>query len=330
MPGYNSYVESYRSEHTENVSVVILAGGVGGAKLVDGFAQIVPAGNLTVIVNTGDDFRHMGLAIAPDLDTVMYTLAGEANSETGWGRRGESWRTIEEIARLGGPDWFRLGDLDLALHLTRTALLDRGLTITEATAQLCSRLGVAVRLLPMSDAPAPTTIETDAGILPFQTWFVEQKWQPEVRQVHLPVDVRASRAVVQALEKADIVVLAPSNPFLSIDPILNVYPIRAMIADLPELVVAVSPIVDGDAVKGPAAAMMRAMGLQPSPRTVVDHYDDLVDLFVYDSRDKDAFAHEAKTGSRAYLCTDTIMRDRNDRARLAREILMQVMELTST
>lgn len=323
MAGYNSNVESYRSD---NVNVVVLAGGVGGAKLVEGFAQVIPAGNLSAIVNTGDDFRHMGLALCPDLDTVMYTLAGEANVETGWGRRDETWRTIEEVERLGGPSWFRLGDLDLATHLVRTALLESGLSLTEATEHLGRRLGLVHMILPMSDDPAPTMIDSDEGSLSFQDWFVKKSWQPVVRKIQLPVDVRATRTVLWALERADVVVLAPSNPFVSIDPILNVYPIRAMIADLPDLVVAVSPIVGGDAVKGPAAKMMREMGLSVTPQTVADHYDDLIDLFVYDQLDEGT-VDASKAGDRAYLCTDTLMPHRTARKRLAQEILNQVMEL---
>ncbi len=333
MPGYNSPVESYHSVNIDGVSIVILAGGVGGARLVDGFAQILPSANLTVIVNTGDDFRHMGLAISPDLDTVMYTLAGEANLQSGWGRQGETWRTIDEVARLGGPDWFRLGDLDLATHLTRTALLDQGMGLTAATAHLCQRFGLAQRLLPMSDDPAPTMIETDGGLLPFQTWFVEQAWQPDVRQVHLPADVRATPAVLSALEKANVVILAPSNPFVSIDPILNVYPIRAMIADLPDLVVAVSPIVGGEALKGPAARMMRAASLEVSARGVAEYYEDLVDLFVYDRQDAALFDSPAlmrDEASAVYFGASAIMADRAARQRLAREIIDKVMELTSS
>ena len=337
--GYNCRVEANRThkintinsaKSSDNINVVVLAGGVGGAKLVDGFAQIVSTGKLTAIVNTGDDFRHLGLAISPDLDTVMYTLAGEANAATGWGRRGETWRTMEEVEHLGGPAWFRLGDLDLATHLMRTSLLEAGQTLSEVTAHLSRRLGVTHRVLPMSDDPAPTVVECDEGMLPFQRWFVEKSWQPPVKKIYLPDDVRATRAVMWALEKADVVVIAPSNPFVSIDPILNVYPIRAMIADLPDLVVAVSPIVGGDAVKGPAARMMRQMGLEVTPLAVAEHYGDLVDLFVYDRLDEDVMQEAASAPERAYLCTDTLMHDPAGRRRLANEILSQVMELTES
>ena len=298
--------------------VVCLAGGVGGAKLADGLARILPPENLTVIVNTGDDFRHFGLTICPDLDTVMYTLGEVANPETGWGRAGESRRAIDEVGRLGGPDWFSLGDLDLATHLTRTHWLDSGETLTAVTRRLCSGFGIRHAVLPMTDQPAPTLIETETGeVLPFQRWFVRERWQPAVRRVVLPEDVRATQAVVRALESADVVVIAPSNPFVSIDPILNVYPIRALIEDVPQAVVAVSPIVAGRAVKGPAAKMMVEMGQEASAATVAGHYGELIDGFVYDERD----ATLAVGDGLALLCVDTIMNNPADRERLARGVL---------
>lgn len=304
-------------------NVVILAGGVGGARMADGFAQQLPLANLTVVVNTGDDFEHLGLTICPDLDTVCYTLAGLANPATGWGLRDESWRAIEQVARLGGPAWFRLGDLDLATHLVRTHLLKQGERLTAVTRHLCAQWGIQPSVLPMSDEPAPTLIVTDEGVLPFQHWFVERQWQPAVREVLLPDDVRASGAVIAALEKADVVVLAPSNPFVSLDPILNVYPIRAMIMDVPEVVVAVSPIVGGVAIKGPAAKMLQERGLPVSPQAIVDYYGDLIDVFVYDRQDQGA----VNSPDHELLCTDTIMHDRDARARLAREILAYTEEL---
>ncbi len=291
--------------------------------MADGFAQLLPPANLTVVGNTGDDFEHLGLTICPDLDTVCYTLAGLGNPVTGWGLRDESWRTIEQVGTLGGPAWFRLGDLDLATHLVRTHLLGQGERLTAVTRHLCAQWGIQPTVLPMSDDPAPTLIVTDEGVLPFQHWFVEQQWQPAVRDVLLPDDVRASGAVIAALEKADLVVLAPSNPFVSLDPILNVYPIRAMIMDVPEVVVAVSPIIGGAALKGPAAKMLQERGLPVSPQAIVDHYGELIDVFVYDRQDQgavDAPDHEL-------LCTDTIMHDRDARARLAREILAYTQEL---
>jgi LPPG:FO 2-phospho-L-lactate transferase len=315
-------IEGERPLPTFDLNIVVLAGGVGGAKLADGVAQVVPPEKLTIIVNTGDDFQHLGLTVCPDLDTVMYTLAGVANPETGWGRAGESWRVIEEVGRLGGPDWFRLGDVDLATHLTRSHILAEGGTLTAATQQLCRQLGIQATVLPMSNTAAPTLIETEQGVLPFQTWFVRERWQPAVKRVVLPEDVRATPQVLRALEKADLILIAPSNPFVSIEPILNVYPIRAMMVDVPEMVVAVSPIVGGTALKGPAAKMMQEMGLEVSPAAIAHYYHDLIDLFVYDQQDA-----PPAVGEMRLLRVDSVMHDRAGRARLARQILKYVMEL---
>jgi LPPG:FO 2-phospho-L-lactate transferase len=304
--------------------VVCLAGGVGGAKLADGLARLLPPERLTIIVNTGDDFQHLGLTICPDLDTVLYTLAGVANPETGWGRVGESWQTMAEVGRLDGPTWFNLGDLDLATHLVRSHLLAEGRSLTIATRHLRRRLGIAVELLPMSDQPAPTIIETAEGVLPFQVWFVRERWQPAVKQVHLPADVRATAAVIQALEQADVVIFAPSNPFVSIAPILNVYPIRALIEDIPQAVIAVTPIVGGRALKGPAAKMMEEMGLPTTAPAVAAYYGELLTGFVYDEQDA---AHPPGNDDMTHLYTNTIMNTAADRERLAHAVLAFAMEL---
>jgi LPPG:FO 2-phospho-L-lactate transferase len=312
------------AQDTSFSHVVLLAGGVGGAKLADGLARVLPPDRLTVVVNTGDDFRHLGLTICPDLDTVTYMLAGVNNDETGWGRAGESWRALDEVARLGGPAWFRLGDLDLATHLARSAWLDEGESLTAVTRRLCTSFGIAPAVLPMCDQPAPTLIVTDGGeVLPFQTWFVRDRWQPAVRRVALPEDARATSAVIRALEAADVVLIAPSNPFVSIDPILNVYPIRALIEDVPRAVVAVSPIIAGQALKGPAAKMMGEMGLEPSAAAVAAYYGHLIDGFVYDRQDAGMAAEDGL----ALLCTDTIMAGAAGRERLAREVLAFADEL---
>jgi LPPG:FO 2-phospho-L-lactate transferase len=304
--------------------VVLLAGGVGGARLADGLARVLPPDRLTVVVNTGDDFRHLGLTICPDLDTVTYMLAGVNNDETGWGRAGESWRALDEVARLGGPAWFRLGDLDLATHLARSHWLDEGESLTAVTRRLCAGFGIAPAVLPMCDQPAPTLIVTDGGeVLPFQTWFVRERWQPVVRRVALPEDARATAAVIRALEAADVVIIAPSNPFVSIDPILNVYPIRALIEDVPRAVVAVSPIIAGQALKGPAAKMMGELGLEASAAAVAGYYGHLIDGFVYDQQDAGMAAEDGL----ALLCTDTVMSDAAGRERLAGEVLGFVNEL---
>ncbi|MCP5094540.1 MAG: 2-phospho-L-lactate transferase [Chloroflexi bacterium] len=309
-----------------NWNVVLFAGGVGGAKLAAGLVQILLPEQLTTIVNTGDDFQHLGLTICPDLDTVMYTLAKVANVETGWGRTGESWRTISEVARLGGADWFRLGDLDLATHLTRTQLLSEGGSLTAVTRHLCQKLDIRHPILPMSDHSTPTLIETEDAVLPFQTWFVKERWQLVVKNVILPEDAKATRHVVQALEKADIVLFAPSNPFVSIEPILNCYPIREMVMDLPRAVVAVSPIVGGKAVKGPAAKMLQERGLPVSVTAVADYYSELLDGLVYDEQDKGILdAYELQT-----FCTDTIMIDDMSRERVARDLLTFTAQLINT
>lgn len=304
-------------------NIVLLAGGVGGAKIADGFAQILPPEKLTIIVNTGDDFTHLGLTVCPDLDTVLYTLAGVANPETGWGREGESWRTLAEVTRLGGPAWFRLGDLDMATHLVRSQMLAEGQTLTAITTHFCERFGVPHKLLPMTNDPAPTMIESEEGLLDFQTWFVKNRWAPAVQAIQLPADVRTSSQVLWALENADLVILAPSNPFVSIDPILNVYPLREMVTDLPELVVAISPIIGGAAVKGPAAKMMHEFGMPVTAQAVLNYYHDLIDVFVYDIQDEG----EVSATDCALLCTQTLMNNRTERARLARAILEYSMEI---
>ena len=311
------------SSPLSSLRVVLLAGGVGGAKLADGLRHVLSPEQLTIIVNTGDDFQHLGLTICPDVDTVMYTLAEVANTETGWGRAGESWRTMAEVGRLAGPDWFRLGDLDLATHLTRSHLLAEGLSLTAVTQHICQQFGIQPALLPMSNQPAPTMIETGTGLLPFQTWFVKERWQPVVKKIHLPEDVRATVPVMQALESAGVVIIAPSNPFVSVAPILNVYPIESMIMDLPQAVVAVTPIIGGEAVKGPAAKMMREMAMPVSAAAVARHYGELIDGFVYDTQDTGLF----DAADMATLGVNTLMKNSEDRIRLAQDVLAFALEL---
>ncbi len=304
--------------------IAVLCGGVGGSKFVEGLAEVLPAADLTVIGNTGDDFNHLGLRICPDLDTVMYRLAGVVNRETGWGRSRDSWRLVEEVEALGGPGWFRLGDTDLAVHILRTHWLAGGETLTGVTARLAAALGVAVTLLPMSDAPAPTLIKTDEGMLAFQEWFVRERWQPVVRQVVLPEGVQASEGVVAALEAADLLLIAPSNPFVSIAPILNVTPIGEILAHRRERVVAVSPLVGEQAVKGPTAKMMREAGLPVNAAAVRDFYRPVAGAFVQDLRDKERLVG----GEVRLLVTDTLMRTVADEKRLAREVVGFGLEIS--
>ena len=307
-----------------DMRVVVLAGGVGGAKLATGLAAVMPPELLTIVVNTGDDFQHLGLTVCPDLDTVMYNLAHVHNPETGWGRLDESWRAMDSVRTFGGPDWFNLGDLDLGTHLTRTHLLNQGVSLTAVTQQLCEKLNIKSTVLPMSDQPAPTMIETETAVFPFQEWFVKERWQPVVKNVQLPEYAKSTHDVALALQKADAVIIAPSNPFVSIDPILNCYPIRESVMDLPKAVVAVSPIVDGDAVKGPAAKLMREKGLEISPITVADYYDTLLNGFLYDLKDKDI---KGEFPVRA-LCVDTMMTDHDARVRVALDVLDFALQLT--
>jgi LPPG:FO 2-phospho-L-lactate transferase len=271
----------------------------------------------TIIGNTGDDFIHLGLTISPDLDTLLYTLGHVANAETGWGRQGESWQVLNEISRFNSPDWFRLGDKDLALHLTRTHMLHEGHSLTVVTRHLSHSFQIEPELLPMTNQPAPTYIQTEEERLPFQTWFVQKKWQPVVQKVVLPEDVRATSQVTQRLEKADIIIIAPSNPFVSIDPILNVYPIREMVMDLPQAVVAVTPIIGSHAVKGPAAKMMQELGLHVSATAVATYYGALIDGFVYDASDPQPVDLPGK----ATFSTNTLMKSSADRRQVAEDVL---------
>jgi len=301
--------------------VVALAGGVGGAKLVDGLARYVPPDHLTVIVNTGDDFRHMGLYIAPDLDTVCYTLAGMANPETGWGRQGETWTVMEELARLGGPTWFRLGDRDLATHLERTRRLQEGETLSQIVSAFCRAWGITVNVLPMSDDPVATIVITQQDEeLGFQDYFVAQRCEPEVKAFRFEgvSTARPAPGVLDALNGADLVIICPSNPWVSIGPILEVAGIRQALGRKP--VVAVSPIIGGHALKGPAAKMFREMGWQPSPLAVARVYSGLLQGFVIDASDA-KWAEEIRQLGIIPVMTDIVMRDVQDRVRLAQDVI---------
>jgi len=302
------------------LKIVALAGGVGGARLVDGLAACLPPENLTVIVNTGDDFEHLGLAISPDLDTVMYTLAGLANPDAGWGRADETWNFLESLGRLGGETWFRLGDRDLAVHVERTRRKRAGETLSEITGAFCRSLGVRVRLLPMTDQPVCTIVVTTEGDLPFQEYFVARGCCPVVRGFRFEAIERARPApgVLEALRAADAVVLCPSNPFVSLDPILAVPGMRAAVQSRP--VVAVSPIVGGRALKGPAGKMFGELVARPGPAAVAAHYAEILRAIVIDRQDQDRAA-ELSSDSLAVLVSDTVMRSRADRRRLAGEVL---------
>ena len=306
--------------------VVALAGGVGGAKLADGLYQNLPPENLTVIVNTGDDFEHLGLHISPDVDTVVYTMAELASRQRGWGRAEESWHALETIEQLGGPTWFQLGDRDIGLHLYRTARLRAGDSLSQVTQSICRSLGVEASLLPMSDDPVRTMVTTDEGELSFQEYFVARQCQPSVESFRFEGKDSAAAApgILEAIEAADLIVFCPSNPWVSLDPILKVPGIRAAISD--KQVVAVSPIVGGQAIKGPAAKMYRELGFDPSAKTVASHYDDLLTGFVIDEMDQEESEAIAALGITP-LVLPTVMTNKEDRKNLARQVLAFAADL---
>jgi LPPG:FO 2-phospho-L-lactate transferase len=302
--------------------ILALAGGVGGAKLANGLAQVTD--DLTVAVNTGDDFVHLGLHVSPDLDTVMYTLAGLNNEQTGWGRAGETWRFMEALGALGGATWFNLGDLDLATHVERTRRLTTGETLSKITADFCTRLGVTARVVPMTDQPVRTMVESDDGWLPFQDYFVRLHCAPRVRSFRFDgVAIAApSRGFLQALTDRETaaIVICPSNPFVSVDPILSVAGVRELLLRRHAPLVAVSPIVGGQAIKGPALKMMQELGLDPSALGVARLYAPLLDGFVIDRQDAALVPAIEALGSRV-LMTETVMVDRPAQARLAKAVL---------
>lgn len=309
----------------DDLRVVALAGGVGGAKLAAGLQAVLAPGSLSVIVNTGDDFEMWGLTICPDLDTVMYNLAGVNNPETGWGRLGESFETLRAMELLGGEDWFRLGNLDLAVHLRRTEWLAQGVGLTEVTERLRRAFGIQTPILPMSDMPVRTLVHTDEGDLPFQHYFVRRHCEPCVIDLTFvgASEAGLSEAVHAALATADVIVICPSNPYLSVDPILSVGNLRNLLPRVRAPKVAVAPIVGGKALKGPAAKMMREMGLPVTPVTIAAHYDDLLDGFVLDTEDAAAANHVRMPA----LVTNTIMNGLDDKAALAEAVLLFALSL---
>jgi LPPG:FO 2-phospho-L-lactate transferase len=306
--------------------VVALAGGVGGSKLVDGLSEALPPDHLTVIVNTGDDFEHLDLTVCPDMDTIIYTLAGLANPQTGWGRVDETWNFLATLDALGGPTWFQLGDRDLALHHERSRRLKEGQSLTEVIRHVCRAFEISVTLLPMSEHPVRTIVITDEGELAFQDYFVARRCEPRVRGFRFAGIETATPApgVIEALSLADLVVLCPSNPWVSLDPILAVPGIRDAVSE--KLVVGVSPIVGGKAIKGPAAKMYKELNLQPSAYTVVEHFQDLLDGIIIDKQDQ-RLARDIQSLDIHVLVTNTIMKNKRDRIGLAEEVLVFAAEM---
>lgn len=300
---------------------LLLSGGVGGAKLALGLDRILAPGALTIIANTGDDFTHLGLAVSPDLDTLMYTLAGIVNEATGWGRRDEGWRFMAAIDELGGETWFQLGDRDLATHVERTRRLVAGEKLAAITADFCANLGIGSHLVPMSNTPIATHIVTADGVLPFQEYFVRRRAEPVAQRIEyagadhaMPPD-----AAVAALADPELrgVLIAPSNPWLSIDPILAVPAIRDALGASPVPVVAVSPLVGGKALKGPTAKLMAELGLPVNSAGIARHYREVLDGLILDRADADDIAAVEAEGVNAAV-TSTVMRSLADREELAR------------
>ena len=302
--------------------ITALTGGVGGAKLVLGLSKILPPKSLSVVVNTGDDSIFHGLYVCPDLDTVMYTLSGLSNPITGWGIENDTQAVLNQLEVYGLPTWFRLGDRDVATHICRTEMLNNGYSLSEVVRLLSSKLGVDVNLFPMSDDIIRTKVTTDEGVLSLEDYFVRLKTQPVVKKVELEGADTAemSSGFINALQNSDLLVFCPSNPIISINPILSVHGARKQIKTFNGLRIAVSPIIDGQAVRGPAAKMMTELGYEPSSFAVAEMYRNLCDVFVIDKTDESHTKPIEELGIKV-ICTNTIMGTLDDKIRLAEEIM---------
>lgn len=305
------------------MKVVAFAGGVGGAKLADGLARVLRPEELTIIVNTGDDFSHFGLRICPDLDTVCYTLAGIANQQTGWGRKDETWNVMEHLREMGAPTWFNLGDRDLATHLERTRRLLQGERLSEITRYFCSLWGIGCAVRPMTDDRMETWVETrEAGWIPFQEYFVLHRCELKVKGFEFRgrETARPAPGVINAIREAEYIIVCPSNPWVSITPILEVPGVMEEIVRGSAIRIAISPIIQGKTVKGPAAKMYEEMGIQPSAIAVARHYSSWIHGFVMDVLDQKEMDEAKKTGVEVLL-TDTIMTGIEKRIELAKTVL---------
>jgi len=302
--------------------ITVLSGGVGAARLLDALRDAIEPSEITAIVNVGDDLIMHGLTICPDLDTIMYTLAGLNNHELGWGLAGESWRVMEELDALGGEAWFRLGDRDLATHLYRSQRLGDGATKTEVTTELCDRLGVRVRLLPVTNDALATTFDTELGRLSFQEYFVRHHHDVAVTAIDVvgANEATASTEVLEALREASRIVIAPSNPLISIDPILRVPGVRDLLEQRRDVVVGVSPIINGRALKGPADRLLAELGHEVSCLGVLDFYKGLIGTWIIDETDADR-ADEVRSRDVRVIVTTTIMSEADNDQRLSAAVL---------
>ena len=310
---------------------IAFTGGVGGAKLVLGLAQILPPEELLIAVNTGDDFEHLGLTICPDIDTVLYTLAGISNPDTGWGRKQESWKTMKTLESLGGETWFQLGDQDLALHLARRHQMILGATLTEITANLANKLNVRHPIVPMSDHPVRTMILTEEGEMPFQEYFVKNRCLPDINGFRFAGISNAipSSKLLRAFEDPalELLIICPSNPFISIDPILKLPGLKKAIERSRTTVLAVSPIVGGKALKGPTAKMLKELRLKSDASSIAQHYGKILDGFVIDTKDCNLEKQISEKGHKV-LVTQTIMKSLDDKVSLANDILDFAAEIS--
>jgi LPPG:FO 2-phospho-L-lactate transferase len=298
------------------VNVAVLSGGVGGARFLRGLVAVVDPGNVSIIGNVADDIEVLGLRVSPDLDSILYMLAGLSDEERGWGRAGETWQALETVAQLGGEAWFRLGDRDIGLHLVRTELLRSGSSLSEATERIARALGAEPKLLPATNEPVRTFVETPAGTFPFQTWFVARGHRDEVDAVHYAgvPEAAAAPGVVEAIDSADVILFAPSNPYVSIGPILAVEEIRAALERRHVPCVAISPLVGGRAVKGPADRMLERLAGGTTPAHVASCYEGLIDVLVVDESDELA---APIAGLQRTLVTKTLMTDEEAARKLA-------------
>ena len=310
--------------------VIALSGGVGGAKLALGLSRLGLDDDLLIVANVGDDFEHLGLTICPDIDSIVYALSGLNDQEKGWGRADEGWRFMDAVGQLGGADWFNLGDRDMAMHVLRTQALAAGQSLTEVTATLARELGITARIVPMTDDPVRTMLKTADGALAFQHYFVRDRCEPVVTGFEFEgiAEARPQADFMSALKNPELraVVITPSNPFVSVDPILELPGVRESLRAAPAPLVAVSPIVAGLAIKGPAAKMMAELGMPSTALAVAEHYGDLLDGFVLDHGDGDQAEAVSALGMRP-LVTKTVMQSLEDREQLARDVLDLAQEL---
>jgi LPPG:FO 2-phospho-L-lactate transferase len=314
-------VTAARHHPDHGKTIVALCGGVGGAKLALGLERIAAPVAATIIVNVGDDFEHLGLRICPDIDTVLYTLGNLSDPERGWGRAGESWNFIENVKLLGADDWFLLGDKDLALHVTRTQHLHRGGLLSDFVARAAKRFGIRSNILPATNAALSTMIDTDQGVLPFQEYFVKQRCAPRIKSIQFAGAASAAAApgVLDALSDPALhaIIVCPSNPYLSVDPILAVPDIKAALRNASAPVIAVSPIVGGAAIKGPTAKIMAELNLAPSQRSIAAHYQGLIDALVVDISDE----NEARDLPVPTFVVPTVMTTLEQKIQLARDVI---------